>query len=251
MEEENHNCIDLNKTRSHIEEFGLSVKMVKSTNYNPSFAYSVGLWERFKHPEIICFGLKTELLHELVNDVAELIKGGEQLQIGVEYKNVFENGKAEFLKIDERNIEDYFGVAIEYYGSNRFDGLQLIWTDRNNKFPWELNFEEEFRHFQPLLDRNAEFKFREEKNLGIFTTREWLENDEPIVRVVHEEDGDWQFLTKNIDFENGKLVSLERMILRDKTLNEVFDLEYGEEAERKEIGKSWKRNQIEVEDEDE
>jgi hypothetical protein len=246
-EEEKHNCIDLNQTKEHIKKYGLSVIKIESTEYLPSFAYSVGLTETFNHPEIICFGLSTELMHQLINDVAEIIREEGKLDLNKEYSNVFENSRAKFLQIDKKNIEDYFGVAIKYFGTTKINGLQLIWTDRNNKFPWENGFEEEFRFKQPLLDRNAKFKFREQRNLGIFTTRQWLEKNEPIVRVVHEENGDWQFLTKEIDFENGKLIALEQMILRDETLNEVFDLEYGEEAERDFIGDKWRRNKIENE----
>lgn len=245
MKEENHSCIDLNQTKEHIEEYGLSVVMIESTKYLPSFAYSVGLKENYNHPEIICFGLNTQILHEIINDVGGIIKTEGKINNEKEYDNIFQNTRAKFLKIDERNIEDYFGVAMKYYDSKEFKGLQLIWTDRNNKFPWEEGFEEEFKFKQPLLDRNAEFKFREEKNLGIFTTQQWLENNEPILRVVHEEDGDWQFLTKEIDFENGKIIALEQIILKDKTLNGVFDLEYGEEAERDFIGGEWRRNIIE------
>ena len=235
------------KNDSHIEKYGLSVVKLESTEYLPSFAYSVGLTKTFNHPEIICFGLRTELLHQLINDVAEIIKEEGKLNPNKEYDNIFENSRAKFLQIDKRNIEDYFGVAIKYFETTEINGLQLVWTDRNNKFPWEDGFEEEFKFKQPLLDRNATFKFREEKNLGIFTTTQWLEDNQPILRVVHEEDGDWQFLTKEIDFENGKLVALEQMILRDKTLNELFDLEYGEEAERDFIGDNWKRNKLESE----
>jgi len=46
-----------------------------------------------------------------------------------------------------------------------------------------------------------------------------------------------------------KVVALEQMVLRDKTLNEVFNLEYGEEAEREYIGGEWVRNYIEIDDE--
>lgn len=28
--------------------------------------------------------------------------------------------------------------------------MQLIWTDRNNKFPWDTDFEEGFIYKQPL-----------------------------------------------------------------------------------------------------
>lgn len=65
-----------------------------------------------------------------------------------------------------------------------------------------------------------------------------------LIRVVHKEDGDWQFLTRKIDYKKGKLVALEQMVLRDETLNELFDLEYGEEAERDFIGDKWIRNKF-------
>jgi hypothetical protein len=47
-----------------------------------------------------------------------------------------------------------------------------------------------------------------------------------------------------------KIVALEQLVLRDKTLNEVFDLEYGEEAEREVIGGQWTRNKVEYDDEE-
>jgi hypothetical protein len=37
------------------------------------------------------------------------------------------------------------------------------------------HFDEEFIYRQPLLDRNADFKFREADNLAVFTTRQWIE----------------------------------------------------------------------------
>jgi len=42
-----------------------------------------------------------------------------------------------------------------------------------------------------------------------------------------------------------KIVSLEKLVLRDKTLNDVFNLDYGEEAEREFIGGEWTRSKIE------
>ena len=90
-----------------------------------------------------------------------------------------------------------------------------------------------------MLDRNVDFKFKEQKNLGIFTTRQWLELNQSILRVVHDLDGDWQFLTGDQMPDDIRLVALEQMVIRDKTLNEVFNLDYGYSAERKFIGDEW------------
>ena len=250
-----HNCLDIDelliRTKGNIEEFGLQVIMVSSTEYSPSFAYSIGLWERYNHPEIICFGFSNDLGHAIINDVARIIKSGDKILIDKTYSEIFEESKATFLKVDERNIDDYFKVARRYYNNNHFESLQLIWTDRNDKFPWEENFEDELIYIQPLLDRNADFKFREPKNLTTFTTRQWLEEGKPILYVAHDNDGDWQFLTNDQMPEDIRVVALEQLVLKDATLNEVFDLEYGESAERKFVGGKWSITQMENNDEEE
>lgn len=245
-----HNCRNDDLTSRHVETYGLSVIIIEATNYLPSFAYSIGLWQKFKHPEIICFGLTTRTLHVIINDVARLVKEGQAIQIDKIYNDVFENGRAEFLRVDDRNLSDYFGTAIDFYNSKDFPALQLVWTDRNDKFPWESGFEEEFIYKQPLLDRNADFRFREVKNLATFTTRQWIEERKPILRAIHEEDGDWQFLTGDQLPGDIRIVALEQLVLRDKTLNEVFDLDYGESAEREFIGGQWTRKKKKSNDEE-
>ena len=234
------------KFSEDIDKFGFTVLMLGATDYLPSFAYTVGLWKNFKHPEVIAFGLSVQSLQTLLNTVGELVKEGKIMEQNKTYEDFFDSGKTEFIKVDGRNIQDYFGMAIDFYNSRDFQAIQLVWTDRNNQFPWEANFEDNLKYRQPLLDRNADFKFREAKNLGIFTTRQWLELGKPILKVVHEYDGDWQFLTGDQISEDGKLVSLAEMVKSDKTLNEVFDLDYGEEAEREHIGGEWIRAQTEA-----
>ncbi len=106
------------QTISDIKEYGLSVIIIEATNYFPSFAYSIGLWQQYQHPELICFGLTIETLHTLINDVAEKVKNGEQIETGKNYPDIFEHGRAEFLNVDPRNLEDYFGTAINFYNSS-------------------------------------------------------------------------------------------------------------------------------------
>lgn len=111
------------------------------------------------------------------------------------YTEIFKGLAATLLHIDPGNIDDYFGVAIEYYKNSQFPAMQLVWPDNTNRFPCEEGFTNSLTNKQPLLDRNAAFKFREGTDLGVFTTRPWLELDRPILRVVHDHDGDRQFLT--------------------------------------------------------
>jgi hypothetical protein len=238
------NCIDDDKLLEDIKKYGLAVMLVEATDYLPSFGYTVGLWKNYHHPELIAFGLTTKTLHSILNIGGELVKDGQTLKHGFDYDNFFDGSKGQFIQVDNRNIRDYFGYAIWFNQTDDFPALQLVWTDRNNDYPWNKDFEEEFLYRQPLLDRNADFKYREAKNLAVFTTRQWLEDRKPILRVVHDEEGDWQFLTADQTAEDAKIVALEQMTLSDPTLNDVFNLDYGEAAERNFIGDKWGRSAV-------
>jgi hypothetical protein len=222
-----------------IQKYGLSVVVVEATDYLPSFAYSIGLWQTHKHPEIIMFGLSNKTMLAVVNLVADIVKQGQPIELDKEYGYFFESSKTQFLKVHTQNIKDYFGYAIDFYKTKDFPALQLIWTDRNDQYPWKTDFEEAFEYKQPLLDRNVDFKFREPKNLATFTTRQWLDSNDPILQVIHDEDGDWQFLTGNQSSEDAIIVALEQLVIKDITLNEVFYLGYGQSAERDFIGAPW------------
>ncbi|GAB2669473.1 hypothetical protein GCM10027036_23730 [Flavihumibacter cheonanensis] len=225
-----------------IKKYGLAVIMMEATDYLPSFAFTIGLWKNFNHPELISFGLPINTLHSILNLGGALVKKGVCFQVEVNYDDFFENGSSQFVQVDPECIKDYFGYAIWFNQTSNFPAMQLVWTDRQNRYPWEDGFEEEFKFIQPLLDRNAAFKFLEEKNLGVFTTRQWLEEKKPILRVVHEEDGDWQFLTGDQIPEDIRIVALEQMTIHDPTINELFNLEYGQVAERAFVGDKWIRS---------
>jgi hypothetical protein len=230
------------KTNENIEKFGWEIILIKGTKYFPSFGYTIGLTKNYNHPEIICFGLSIETLHAIINDAGELVKSGQNIEIGKDYLDFFENGKSQFITVHQNSLSDYFGTAFEYYDTTKFSAIQLVWTDTKNKLPWEIGFEAKYKFKQPLLDRNMDFKFGEEKNLAIFTTKQFLDLNEPILYVVHDKNGDWQFLTGGtISSKDAKIVSLGQIVSKDLTLNEVFDLDYGERAERDKIGGHWKR----------
>jgi hypothetical protein len=252
--EPHHDCnLDnlLVKTSQNIEKYGLQVISVFGTDYLPSFSYSIGLRQTYGQPEIICFGLNTKLMHALINDVAALIKQGMLIEPGKRYAEIFKGTDATFLRVEPDNIDDYFGVAIEYYKNDQFPAVQLVWPDDANRFPWEEGFAQSLTNKQPLLDRNVTFKFWEANNLGVFTTRQWLDLRQPILRVVHDHDGEWQFLTGDQLFEDIRIVGLEQLVKRDPTLNKVFDLDYGEAADRTAVGEKWTRSKVEEDEGDE
>lgn len=139
---------------------------------------------------------------------------------------------------------------IEYYKNDQFPAMQLVWPDNANRFPWEEGFAHSLTDKQPLLDRNAAFKFKEARNLGVFTTRQLLDLRGPILRVVHDHDSEWRFLTGDQVLEDDRIACLGDLVQRDPTLKKVFDLDYGEAADRTAVDEKWTRSKVEEEDGD-
>ena len=100
-------------------------------------------------------------------------------------------------------------------------------------------FNSDLKFMQPLLDRNTDFKFYEERNLGVFTTRQAFEG-EPILYAYHNEDGDWQFHTSlEPDLDDAQVVCLEDITKLDPSINQLYNLQLGWKAWRKSPLDNW------------
>lgn len=241
---ESHNLEAEENIKRIVKEHGWFVAKFPATDYLPSFCYTIGLWKTYKHPELISFGLTLGTLSSVLNIGGNLVKNGHQIMSNRKSDAFFENGKAFLLEVDPRNIKDYFGYGL-WYNEGSFPAVQIVWPDRIGNFPWEDNYDEEFQYRQPLTDRNYDFKFREPKDLAVFTNRHYLESDKPINYVCHDIEGDWQFITDDeTTDEDARIVCLENMVIKDPTLNNVFDLNYGEYAERESPKDLWIRRKM-------
>ena len=224
-----------------VDEYGWYVAQFEATAYLPSFAYTIGLWKNFKHPELIGFGLPLDTLHSILNIGGHVAKDGNKIVVNQRSDEFFEKSEAFILEVNHKNLRDYFGYGI-WYNQGDFPAYQIVWTDKNHRFPWEEKFDQGLLYRQPLLDRNFEFKFREEKNLNVITNRHFVEERNAILYVEHDEEGDWIFLTGDKWLsKDATLVRLEDMINRDHSLNDLFNLDYGEFAQRENSQSSWKR----------
>ena len=225
--------------KENIEKFGCHLALLEADNYLPGFAYTIGLYEKFNHPEIICFGLSNKVMGAMLNHACDLIKEGKILKPDEHYSGFLQNFPIQFIEVNENFYADYVGYAGWYYNSFDFPLLQIVWTDKQSKFPWEDRFNVDWKFKQPLLDRSMDFKFYEERDLGVFTTRQVLDG-EPILFVYHNEDGDWQFhSTLDPNIEDAKLVCLEEIIKLDPTINEIYHLQYGFRAWRETKEDEW------------
>jgi hypothetical protein len=247
-----HNDAAERQILSDVKEYGFHVALFHGDGYSPSFAYTIGLFKTYGYPELICFGLSLEVMQSMVWTGKELFDQQREPDLNVGHPDFLEGCDVRLLSVDKAWYEHYFGYGRWFYAGWDFPVRQIVWPDKQALFPWDAGFNPDWKFKQPLLDRDKDFKFREERNLAVFTTRQVLEGL-PILRVSHESDGDWQFLCGTTsDIDDLKIVGLEEIVKRDPSLNDLYQLNYGWSAWRETPDSAWETwEQEDEESEDE
>ncbi len=233
------------KLLADIDQYGWHVVGIEQDDDGPGFAYSVGLYRSFEHPEMLVIGLAIGVMFGMVNGVGELVLGGERFEHLDESGDVVNGFNVAFRQVPVASYDDYLGCAQWYYGGDDFPTHQMVWPDSRHRYPWHSDYPVALRERQPVLSDDGSWPFHEGRNRACFTTRRVLDGL-PILLVSHDHDGDWQFLcgTTN-ETKDGALVNLGGMLTRDGTLSGVADLPEGFKAARLEIGGTWVRSKIE------
>ncbi len=235
------------KLLADVEGHGWHVLGVEEDEEGPAFAYSIGLYYNFKHPEVIVFGLPVRVMHLIINAVGEEVRSGKRFEHWDESDDVLDGYQVAFRTVEPRHYREFLGFARWFYRGDDFPVLQCVWPDSQHRYPWHPECKATLSHRQPLLSDDKSWPFHEGKNRAAFTTKSVLVDGQPILRVTHDGDGDWQFLCGTIDRpEDGQLVSLGSIFELDSTIAEMADLPAGWRASRRAKGAAWKREEADV-----
>ena len=135
-----------------MREHGSHVLKVFGDEEWPPFTYTIGLYENFRHPELIIVGMSGHLAHPLLNDVRDLIRGGRQFSAGDFSDEVLERFPVTFRAVSDENRLAHFGWATWFYGGEAYPALQLVLPDLQGRWPWDPTASDNARRIQPLLD---------------------------------------------------------------------------------------------------
>jgi len=243
MSHEEHDSQAEKEIRRIVQEYGWYVALFEADTATPAFAYTIGLWKNYGHPEIISFGLSVQTMGKILNLVGEKVKSGRPLLKNSNDFDILEKSPVRFMEVHPGNIPDWFGYCQWFNDYKEFPALQLFWPDKSGEFPWEHAYDQNLAFSQPLLNRKLEFKFFEKRNLAVFVAKQIFKDDKPILHVSHDsEEGDWQFLTGDtVTNEDIMIVSLEQVVKHAPTINELFNLPRGQFATRDIPGGKWLR----------
>ena len=98
-------------------------------------------------------GLSHEIAHKLINACVVHIAGGKVFKPFESVSGIMEDYECTFAPISIDNYKEYLGYAIWFYRSlpRPFPAFQLIWPDKEGKFPWEQGYDQRFSKMQKTL----------------------------------------------------------------------------------------------------
>ncbi|HEU4431046.1 MAG TPA: DUF4262 domain-containing protein [Myxococcota bacterium] len=139
------------RVRADIARFGWHLVLIPPEHGAPGWVHTIGLEERFAHPELIAFGNDLSVLAPLLNALGERVREGSTLTADSEAHGVLEGLPVAFRSVASKWIEPFLGNAAWHYQRETIPALQCFWPDPNGRFPWQADFDPAWREDQPLL----------------------------------------------------------------------------------------------------
>jgi hypothetical protein len=101
------------------------------------WAYSIGLYHTYRHPEMIVVGLPEDLLGSIVSRLGNRVLAGDRFQPGQEYDEIIQTYRCVFLPVAEIAYPKFLNYATLFYRGFAFPALHCVWPDSDGQYPWE------------------------------------------------------------------------------------------------------------------
>ncbi len=137
-------------------ERGWAIVKVPEDGRGPGFAYTVGLFRRFGHPEVLMSGLDPDVLHDVLNDVGASVRAGARFEAGTTSDDVLEDYPVASRAIAPAAYGTYLRAGVRFHGGAPFPALHCVWPDRGGRFPWDVGGDDWARWAQPALSDGPE-----------------------------------------------------------------------------------------------
>ena len=138
----------------NVDEHGCHIAFIREFDGLPPFAYSVGLYHNFRHPEIIISGLPIDVMTRALNDLAENIRAGKMYDAGFDYPELVAGAACRFHLVHTHWEMLFMDVAGWFYETHDFPVLQCLWSDKQRNYPWSALYRDEGPWAQPWLFRD-------------------------------------------------------------------------------------------------
>jgi hypothetical protein len=116
------------------------------------YVYTIGYPEAFGFPEVVVFGLTPATSRGLFDMIADMLRGGTEIPLGVELLGFFDGEqRCVFAPIADDVKHGLLGTAVAWRRGAPFAAVQLLWPDRNGFLPTEAGFDQRMVLAQPVV----------------------------------------------------------------------------------------------------
>jgi hypothetical protein len=133
--------------RATVVEHGWAAVAVDA---DPPFMYTAGLWRLADHPELIITGLPNEPAKWVLDRAVALVREGKHLVAGTTVAGLIGDYPAAIRDVDPSRLSE-LAEAADLYRGVIYTALQIVWPDREGRFPWDRGAAREYCEAQPLL----------------------------------------------------------------------------------------------------
>ncbi len=217
-------------------------------------AFTVGLWHSFGSAEAALFGLDPDDMKRRLDVVGVHAEAGRIVTPDRQEDDILGDVPVFPRPVLATWHRRYFAEALRFYRGQPVPIVQLVWADGNGVPPWEPVCDQACRSRQPALwDRDpshrppAAGRFPVSPDALVLTTRAIAFGGGAVAGVIHDEDGEWQFLDDpGVDPEQLTFVHLAHVTGADPDLAGVGDRPLGWEAWRDPSRSGqWRRRPLE------
>lgn len=124
----------------NIRKDGYHTTAVLEAENSTPFAYSTGIYENFKIPELFISGLGPNLSGQLIKNYVDQYKLGI-VPLNKRIADLTEKFPVYFIKVTNESLSDYVLSSIRHYEDKKYEYLQLVFPDLNGNFPNEPNYD--------------------------------------------------------------------------------------------------------------
>ncbi len=138
-----------------IDEDGVHIVHVAEDENGPARSYTIGMPYSFDHPEVIVFGLPPEVAEELLDAVADEAADGAKFAADGQHDGLLHGYPVKFFDVPTSCYPRYLETARWAHEGDSFACLQLVWPDKQGRWPWHEGVREGFAAAQPVLAREG------------------------------------------------------------------------------------------------
>lgn len=136
----------------NIETYGFQVTSVfDPKGKDPNFAYSIGIQKTTGKPEMIVFGMPPRTAHYLISTYFEQAKAGRRFVPSRPYGGFSKEHRVFVQPVLRGKYAHYMAAADGYYGERGYQAVQLIYPDKQGRWPWNADVLPRFKLLQPVL----------------------------------------------------------------------------------------------------